>query len=313
MRIVHFSDIHVGCGTRDFSALRDKRVFGLLNYLLRRRRQFDLTLIDAALQKCRMLQPEVVICTGDITSTGSPEEFTVARERLSPFYAEDAPWVFLYVPGNHDAYVRRPACRQALATTSEILLSGRWQAGEGAYEFIYKNVHFLLVNEAVPTPVWLSTGRLSAGDLERLRCWGNAPRAAGEKRILVGHFPLRDARGRRLGARRRLVNDIQVHALFAGGGFDVALCGHEHTPFVRWESDGRFEACAGSLTAAACLNLVEYVPERQRFFQSWVSLRPKGLGAGLSPRPLCGRGHLAYLLRFPAGLAGRERDSMTRR
>ena len=60
-----------------------------------------------------MDEPDVVICTGDITSTGQPSEFDQALEILGPLI-EHPHIEFLYIPGNHDVYVRNQRCVEAL-------------------------------------------------------------------------------------------------------------------------------------------------------------------------------------------------------
>ena len=268
MRIVHFSDIHAGCWTRDVSALTDKRLLGQLNYFLRRRAMFRYELVERAAHRIRALSPDWIICTGDITCVGSPEEFERALELLS-ILTDGAPRTFLFVPGNHDAYVGNAGCRASLGDAFA-QLNGDTQGLEGKpREVGASGVRFVLVNEAEPMNCVLSSGGLSAEACEALRSRLDAPRAEGDKRILVGHFPLRDALGRRLGRRRRLRDAEWLYQRFEAAQFDVALCGHVHTPFVRWESSGCVEICAGSLTAHGIFSVLDYSPMTGRFSQFW--------------------------------------------
>lgn len=272
MRIVHFSDIHVGSLTRDLSAVADKRALGLLNYFLRRRRTFDYELLPRAIQRIHGLSPDVVLCTGDLTSVGSPEEFELARRRLRPL-VEAGNWMFIYVPGNHDAYVRSSSCTTALRQTFLSLNHERWAIGELPTLLQIRDVAIMLLDEARPTAPWLSTGGLSQNAEKTLEDWFNTPRSAGEKRILAGHFPALDSRGIRLSARRRLDQDILLAKALRGGQLDGALCGHIHQPFCREEDSGALEVCAGSLTASGILNVLDIVPGTDRFKQFWVDVR----------------------------------------
>jgi len=272
MRIVHFSDIHVGCLTRDMTAVADKRAFGLLNYFLRRRRMFDYELVPRAIQRIHVLSPDVVVCTGDLTCVGSPEEFEQARRMLRPL-VEAGNWTFVYVPGNHDAYVRSDACAAALRQTFSELNSERWDLAALPCEFRVRDLTFLLVNEARPRAPWLSTGGLPPGDAAALNAWFRAPRRPGEKRILAGHFPCLDAGGKRLSLRRRFDQDRSLSQALRSSQIDVALCGHIHRPFLRDEAGGALEICAGSLTAAGILSVLDYVPDADRFAHFWVDVK----------------------------------------
>lgn len=271
MRIVHFSDIHFGCGPRALSAFADKRILGTLNFYLRRRALFQPELLQRGLARIRLLAPDLVICTGDLTSVGAPEEFAAAREALDPFAAALS-GRFLYVPGNHDAYVRNKRCRRLLAETFHSLNSGRWNLAELPLEWRRGQVHLFLVNEAVPCNWFLSTGRVDTETAARLTAWLDAPRDASEKRILVGHFPLRDEHGQALGWRRSLRGGTLLHEALRDGRLDVALCGHEHTPFLRYEPNGSLEICAGSLTARGRINVLDFIPETGEFRQFWIDL-----------------------------------------
>ncbi len=281
MRIVHFSDIHVGCLTRDLTAVADKRAFGLLNYYLRRHRMFDYELVPRAIQRIHLLSPDVVVCTGDLTCVGSPEEFDRARRMLRPLVGAGN-WTFLYVPGNHDAYVRSAACTEALQRTFLELNSERWGLTALPCEFRMRDLTFMLVNEARPRAPWLSTGGLGPDAVEALTAWFRAPRRPGEKRILAGHFPSLDARGKRLSPRRRFDQDRSLSEALRSSQIDVALCGHIHRPFRRDESGGALEICAGSLTATGILSVLDYVPEADRFAHFWVDVK----GGEQAPAPV---------------------------
>ena len=268
MRIVHFSDIHLGCWTRDVSALIDKRLLGQLNYFLRRRPVLRYELIERAAHRIRALSPDWIVCTGDITCVGSPEEFGRALQQLS-ILTDSAPHTFLFVPGNHDAYVRNTACRDSLEDAFARLNGGTCGLRGEPREVEAGRLRFLLANEAEPVSCILSSGGLSIEGRDALRHRLEAPRMEGEKRILVGHFPLRDALGRRLGRRRRLRDADWLYQCFEAAQFDVSLCGHVHTPFVRWESSGCVEICAGSLTAHGIFSVLDYSPMTGRFSQFW--------------------------------------------
>jgi 3',5'-cyclic AMP phosphodiesterase CpdA len=277
MRIVHFSDIHVNCLSRDPGACCDKRLLGTLNFLIRRRCQYHRRYLERAMLRIRTLAPDWVILTGDLTCVGSPEEFQTALRELAPLHAARAAFQVLYVPGNHDAYVRNPACRAALEDAFDRLNRGRWRLAElPAAIDLARGLRLFAVDEALPTPIWCSGGEISAATRERLSALLDAPRPEGEKRIVAGHFPLRGPTGRRIGRRRGLTGGEFLWQALQDGKFDISLCGHHHPPFLREEANGAREICAGALTFFGKLNVLDYSPLTGRFHQFWEDVTAEG-------------------------------------
>ncbi|MCF7853605.1 MAG: metallophosphoesterase, partial [Candidatus Pacebacteria bacterium] len=188
MRIIHFSDIHLGAWTRDLSAIFDKRLLGQLNYLLRRKRRLHEEYIRRAVEKIPAMHPDIVVCSGDITCVGSPEEFRKAIGLLRPFVDHEE-FDFLYVPGNHDAYVRKKECRASLEQAFHALNKRRWRIGDLPVVLTYGDVQVFLLNECSPTSIVSSAGRLSDASKQALAAHLSKPRTANAVRILVGHFP----------------------------------------------------------------------------------------------------------------------------
>jgi len=271
MRIVHLSDIHVGRIPRSLRALVDKRAFGAVNHLLRRSRQFHVAYLQRALAEIAALHPELVVCTGDITSVGSPEELEAACNLLEPLRATFGPR-FVFLPGNHDAYVTAPDCREALARAFDRLNGGRWSLDDLPLEWQVSGLRLLLVNAATPVSCVLSSGRLTPATLTWLAARLEAPRSDNECRVVVSHFPLRQVDGQPLSLRRRMAGADALWDHLRAGRLDLVLCGHVHTPFARWEADGRGEVCAGSLTLQGCFSVLEWTPGTRRFRQFFVDV-----------------------------------------
>lgn len=297
MRIVHFSDIHVGRWTRDVSALFDKRLLGMANFLLRRRAQVNEPLIHLAVARIRGLSPDVVVCTGDLTCVGAPEEFAAARRLLQPL-REDPAFEFFAVPGNHDAYVANPACVNARRETFEALNEDSVNLDDFPVEIRRGGVVLLFVQEAAPRGPLASSGELSAFSRQWLREQSDKPRGPAQRRIAVGHFPVRDASGAPLPRRRRLIGADTLAGLLDAGRIDAALCGHVHTPFRRDMPSGSFEVCAGALSIFGKLNVIDYCPDCGELVQHWedvtgLSANPVGMARPLIPAevgalPYCG-------------------------
>lgn len=271
MRIAHISDIHVGLLPEGLLSFVDKRIFGSLNFLLRRRGRVHLEWVEQTAARLRGIQPDWVVCTGDVTSVSAPAEFALAERSLAPLLAV-CPERFIYVPGNHDAYVGNRRCREALESAFARLNSDRWRLSDLPVEHRIGNTRLFVVNECLPTNSFLSSGKIPEGAMERLLGWLNRPRAPGETRVLVGHFPVLDERGRPLGRRRHLANARILHEALVDGRLDVSLCGHIHSPFARREKSGSLEVCAGALTVSGRINIVEFGPDGGNVSQSWIDV-----------------------------------------
>jgi 3',5'-cyclic AMP phosphodiesterase CpdA len=271
MRIVHLSDIHVGRLPRSPRALFDKRVLGAANYLLRRARQFHLEYLRRACADIGRLKPELVVCTGDITCIGTPEEHEAACALLEPLCSAGA-HRFLYLPGNHDAYVGAADCRAALARSFQRLNRGRWELDDLPLEWQVSGLRLLLLNGARPVSCFLSSGALAPATLAWLSRRLALPREDGECRVAVCHFPLRGATGKALGRRRRLEGADAVWQHVDEGRLDLVLSGHVHAPFARWDADGRGEVCAGSLTLHGSYSVLDWTPGTRRFRQFFVDV-----------------------------------------
>ncbi len=287
MRIVHFSDIHIGRLPDDATALFDKRLLGFLNFFVRRRGTMNEELVRLAVPRVRSLQPDLVICTGDLTCVGAPAEFETARTMLQPL-SNCRAHEFFAVPGNHDAYVRNPRCRTACQDTFSAINGDRLALGSLPQEVRRGQLRLLFVNEARPQAPWASTGELSLLARQWLEARTASEREPAERRILVGHFPARDAAGKPLVRRRRLDGDDLIADLLTSGRIDMALCGHIHTPFRRDEPSGAMEVCAGSLPVAGKLNVVDYCPLSGELVQQWEDVTgpaagPIGVARQLQP------------------------------
>jgi 3',5'-cyclic AMP phosphodiesterase CpdA len=220
--------------------------------------------------------PDVVVCSGDITSISDPREFQQSVEALRPLY-EDPNITFIYVPGNHDHYVNNPLCFQALEEAFYLLNQRRWRLSDLPLSHEMDEVDFILVNQAAPASWLMSTGMIAH---ETKLWWENkwhqvTPPTAGEfdkMKILIGHFPLFDREGRLLPRRRRCLKMECLQNAFRQGQINLSLCGHIHEPFIRAESPKHVEICAGSLTATGMMNQIELMKNHQSFKQQWLKL-----------------------------------------
>lgn len=271
MRIVHFSDIHVGRLTHDPTAFFDKRLLGMMNFLVRRRGHLHPEFVERALARIKTLEPDIVLCTGDVTCVGCPEEFDEACLQLEPLVRKSATFDFYYVPGNHDNYVACKRCRDALEKACLFLNQGR-KLADFPFKVKKGDLELFLVDEACPNFYHSSNGKLSVTSEYALQCLLKTEQEKNGKRMLIGHFPTADAEGKRLSFRRRLKNDLLIQELLQKKCIDVTLCGHIHKPFKRSLKNGALEVCAGSLTMTGVFSVIDYCPQTGTFKQFWEKI-----------------------------------------
>ena len=99
MRFAHVTDIHVEVRPT-LGELGNKRLLGAINlYVLGRAHHFTQASQRGLVQAVLDASPDVVLCTGDLTATGTDAEFLAARELLAPITDR---FPFFVISGNHE-------------------------------------------------------------------------------------------------------------------------------------------------------------------------------------------------------------------
>ena len=260
MKIVHFSDPHAGGSAEDWMAYLDKRWVGVFNYRFRRRFRHDLTLLGKAVEYILHVKPDAAVCTGDLTSTGQPGEFEKTLKILEPLVKSNIP--LIYLPGNHDCYVKRPNCVNAMKEAVAYL-----NGSEYAFDVLPKvrtvrEVDFLMLNTSRPSNLLCSWGFVSKADDLWIQdvCSGEKVRP----RILVTHYPMLEDHPI-LRVRHRLFGQKNILNFMKDGKIDLSLCGHVHKPYCRVDESGRGENCAGSVTRNGVISSIDYDPTSGTF------------------------------------------------
>ena len=267
MKIIHFSDPHAGGPAEDWMAYIDKRWVGVFNYSFRRKFQHDQSLLEKAVNFILREKPDLIVCTGDLTSTGQPGEFEKSLKILRPLRESAIP--LIYVPGNHDCYVRSKKCVNAMKSVFNYLNAERFSFDDLPVVKNFFGIDFIIVNESYPTNLISSCGYLKKPFRNFVEEKCSEPKKA--PRIIIGHYPLIEDKPF-LRIRHRLWGQKKIVQLLKSGELDLSLCGHMHMPYAKIDSRGRGEICAGSITRNSCLAVIEYLRKEDIFKYSKVLL-----------------------------------------
>ncbi len=101
MRIALIGDIHLYSLKLHPRRMLSKRVMGHTNLIINRYRRFNHGLLPHLTRRVLELEPEMVLLSGDVTTTSLEDEFQDVARYLKPI-TDAVPTVL--VPGNHDRY-----------------------------------------------------------------------------------------------------------------------------------------------------------------------------------------------------------------
>ena len=267
MRIIHFSDVHVPAvlTPRSFT---DKRILGCCNSLLVRKHAYRMAYFEKAVPAILQASPDLIVFTGDAVSTADPAEFRDAAERFQPLVQSGIP--LLYVPGNHDMYVRAKACREAMESFYT-LLNGGLAYHDAPRLVTAGGVRFAAIHCAKPLSWYFSCGVMKPETSAFLET--EAAKESDMPLVCVGHFPLLRRENFIKDFRRRLYGAETAASLLHQGRIALSLCGHIHHGFetILDESKGYGEYCAGSLTKEGSLLEITWDEPEKRFRHKRIS------------------------------------------
>jgi len=256
MRFLHFSDLHIGLGLRrvPFLDWGGKRLAGGLNLLRGRGRHFAeaarkaLALVDLD----ERLQPDLVLCTGDLTALATHAEFAAAKELLEPLPDGSR---FVVTPGNHDVYTLPTVLEGRFAKYFENGLATDLPdlRTDGAWPLVRlpdDDTAIVAVNSARNNLLpWRSSGRIPSPQVEGLEAALSDPRVAGRFVFLMTHYAPCLADGSPDTKEHGLQNLDEFLAASAAIERGALLCGHVHDVFRQVIDAFAGEVfCAGSAT-----------------------------------------------------------------
>jgi Icc protein len=213
--IAHLSDIH--CGDPNFVP----------------------SLMERAIAEINELVPNLVICSGDLTTFGFKQEYLAARDYLDRLDCER----LVVIPGNHDS-------RNVGYIHFEEFF------GDRSSVLHVDGVSVVAVDSSEPD---LDHGQIGRGRYSWIEEQFSAP---ADFRIFVLHHHLLPVPG--TGRERNIVYDAgDVIECLQGCGVDLVLSGHKHVPYA-WKLEEMFVVNTGTVSSQRlrgntrpCYNIVE--------------------------------------------------------
>jgi len=196
-------------------------------------------LLERAISEINELQPDVVICSGDLTTFGFKEEYAEAKRYLDRLECE----AIVVIPGNHDS-------RNVGYVHFERLF------GDRSSVLRVKDVTIVAIDSTEPD---LDHGVIGRGRYP----WIESEFAgAARMRVFVMHHHLLPVPG--TGRERNVVYDAgDAIECLQRSGVDLVLCGHKHVPYA-WRLEDLFIVNAGTVSTLRlrgnvrpCYNVVE--------------------------------------------------------
>lgn len=250
MKILHLSDLHFEDGFSDvpFGSLLNKRLVGLGNLWLRRRRLYRDAPAKVAMftELVRELRPDFLIITGDFTALGTEGELRLARSLLDPLFRLTDPIV---LPGNHDVYLRDGGEERFESIFKEAL---RDDLGGDAFPRVRlaDGAAFITFETARPNPEpWLSSGAVPEDQLRAIEALRDRPELRDRRIVFATHYAPFLADGRPDHARHGIDNRGALLKLLQGFPGSLFLHGHVHRRYhIRIPDLDVDFFCAGSAT-----------------------------------------------------------------
>ena len=216
-RIAHISDIH--CGGSHFVP----------------------SLMERAISEINEMEPDVVVCSGDLTTYGFKAEYLEAKAYLDRIECES----LVIIPGNHDSRnVGYLHFEQLFGDRTSVLRKD--------------GVTVVAIDSTQPD---LDEGQIGRG---RYRWIEEQFAEPADLNVFVLHHHLLPVPG--TGRERNIVYDAgESIECLQRAGVDLVLCGHKHVPYA-WRLEDLFVVNTGTVSSTRlrgntrpCYNVVEIV------------------------------------------------------
>jgi len=257
VRLVVFGDLHLFRLWLWPWHLFSKRMLGQLNLWLNRRRHFDMRLVPGLITRIDELTPDLLLGTGDLTTTATHSEFKLVNQRLADLFARCDTRL---IPGNHDRYTFTAERQKRFEHYLEPYTTSDWPL----YEKLDDHLH--LVGLDATKANWLSdTGRLDDEQRARLRD-RIAPLTESDRLIVMCHYPIAMPPGHPPEPKNHALIEPEklTDVLVQCKAHTLYLHGHVHKPQCWRHTEGQRLTI---LNAGAPLMRKSHWPQGQGFWQ----------------------------------------------
>ncbi|HJQ57666.1 MAG TPA: metallophosphoesterase [Vineibacter sp.] len=220
----HLSDPHLPLPPVQAAELLSKRVTGWLSWTRRRRFIHRPEALAATVADIVAARPDHIVVTGDIANISTMAEYRQAATWLASLGQPDRVTV---IPGNHDAYVRRPAGEGFEQWAANMAGDGAAATTPPVFPFVRRRgpVAFVGLSTAVPMPTFVAAGTLGTAQIARIEAVMRDLAAEGLCRIVLIHHPPQIGGASR---RKGLTDGAAFRAAIARTGAELILYGHNH-------------------------------------------------------------------------------------
>ncbi len=218
----HISDPHLGpLPSARIRELAGKRALGYVNWHRRRKTFHRGEVLSRILSDLKAHHPDHIAVTGDILNLALPGEFAPSRVWLDTVgSAHDV----TFVPGNHDAYVRR-AARQWHSHWGDFMKGDT--TGPDQFPFVRRRGEIALIglSSAITTGPFMATGKVGPTQLHALHEILDKLGAEGFFRVILIHHPPITKPHHRF---KRLIDAPKFREVLRKHGAELVLHGHDH-------------------------------------------------------------------------------------
>lgn len=220
--LAHLSDPHLGpLPSARIRDLAGKRAIGYMNWHRRRKTFHRGEALSRIVGDIKAHHPDHIAVTGDILNIALPGEFAPSRiwlDTVGP--AHDV----TFVPGNHDAYVRK-AAREWHSHWGDFMKGDT--TGPDQFPFVRRRGDIALIglSSAITTAPFMATGKIGTPQLHALPDILDRLGAEGLFRVVLIHHPPVSKPSHRF---KRLLDASKFRDVLRRHGAELVLHGHDH-------------------------------------------------------------------------------------
>ncbi len=210
----------------------NKRLIGLSNWYLRRRKIVDLGLLDLLEKKISKLRPDIICITGDLVHLAFREEFVLARDWLKGLCRISRVKI---VPGNHDLYIKESEKNMIRYLSPFFSLTPAENPDENRGHKSYfpaldilDECAFIGLSSAEPCGILKASGTVGKRQLEDLSGILKALKDKNVFRVILIHHPILSGV---VSSRKKLKDHHQLLHVLRQHGAELVLFGHVHKRF----------------------------------------------------------------------------------